>query len=219
VFGIAGVDGNGQKQLAEAIAGQRPLAAGRIRFDGADVAALKVRARQRLGLRYLTDDRLGEGTIGSFAVALNFVLKRVGEPPFWSHGLVQRQAIVLNAVDLIARYDVRAPGPLTPIANLSGGNIQKVLFGRELAIEPRLVVYNKPTYGLDVANIRSARQRIRDAADASVAAVLISTELEELLELADRIGVMHGGRLVGIVENAENAEARVGQLMVAGTVQ
>ena len=83
VFGIAGVDGNGQKQLAEAIAGQRPLVAGRIRFDGADVAALKVRARQRLGLRYLTDDRLGEGTIGSFAVALNFVLKRVGEPPFW----------------------------------------------------------------------------------------------------------------------------------------
>jgi general nucleoside transport system ATP-binding protein len=219
VFGIAGVDGNGQKQLAEAIAGQRPLAAGRIRFDGADVAALKVHARQRLGLRYLTDDRLGEGTIGSFAVALNFVLKRVGEPPFWSHGLVQRQAIVRNAVDLIARYDVRAPSPLTPIANLSGGNIQKVLFGRELAIEPRLVVYNKPTYGLDVANIRSARQRIRDAADADVAAVLISTELEELLELADRIGVMHGGRLVGIVENADNAEARVGQLMVAGTVR
>jgi general nucleoside transport system ATP-binding protein len=219
VFGIAGVDGNGQKQLAEAIAGQRALAAGRIRFDGADVAALKVRARQQLGLRYLTDDRLGEGTVGSFAVALNFVLKRVGERPFWNHGLVQQQSIVRNAVDLIARHDVRTPGPLTPIANLSGGNIQKVLFARELAIEPRLVVYNKPTYGLDVANIRSARHRIRDAADAGVAAVLISTELEELLELADRIGVMHGGRLVGIVENTENAEARVGQLMVGGILQ
>jgi general nucleoside transport system ATP-binding protein len=218
VFGIAGVDGNGQKQLAEVIAGQRSLAAGRIRFDGADVGALKVRARQGLGLRYLTDDRLGEGTVGSFAVALNLVLKRVGEPPFWHRGLVQQQSIMCNAVDLIARHDVRTPGPLTPIANLSGGNIQKVLFGRELADEPRLVVYNKPTYGLDVANIRSARQRIRDAADAGVAAVLISTELEELLELADRIGVMNGGRLVGIVENAENAEARVGQLMVGGAL-
>jgi simple sugar transport system ATP-binding protein len=219
VFGIGGVDGNGQRQLAEAIAGQRALVAGRIRFNGADVTARNVGQRQRLGLRYLTDDRLGEGTVGSFALALNFVLKRIGEPPFWRRGLVQQQSIVRNAVDLIARYDVRTPGPLTPIASLSGGNIQKALFGRELAMEPKLVVYNKPTYGLDVANIRAARRRIREAADAGVAAVLISTELEELLELSDRIGVMNGGRLVGIVDNDENAEARVGRLMVGGALQ
>ena len=219
VLGIGGVDGNGQRQLAEAIAGQRALVAGRIRFDGTDVTERNVGARQRLGLRYLTDDRLGEGTVGSFAVALNLVLKRVGEPPFWRRGLVQQQPIVRNAVDLIARYDVRTPGPLTPIANLSGGNVQKALFGRELAMAPSLVVYNKPTYGLDVANTRTARQRIRDAADAGVAAVLISTELEELLELADRIGVMNGGRLVGIVDNDENAEARVGHLMLGGALQ
>jgi general nucleoside transport system ATP-binding protein len=219
VFGIAGVDGNGQRQLAEALAGQRALVSGRISFDGADITALKVGERQRLGLRYLTDDRLGEGTVSSFAVALNFVLKRVGEPPFWNRGLVQQQLIIRNAIDLIARYDVRTPSVLTPIANLSGGNIQKLLFGRELAMEPRLVVYNKPTYGLDVANIHSARQRIREAADAGVATVLISTELEELLELADRIGVMNGGRLVGIIENDKNAEARVGHLMVGGTLQ
>jgi simple sugar transport system ATP-binding protein len=216
VFGIAGVDGNGQRQLAEAIAGQRALAAGRIRFNGVDVTALNVGQRQRLGLRYLTDDRLGEGTVGSFSVALNFVLKRIGEPPFWRRGLVQQQPIVQNAVDLIARYDVRTPGPFMPIASLSGGNIQKALFGRELSMQPKLVVYNKPTYGLDVANIRSARRRIREAADAGVAAVLISTELEELLELSDRIGVMNRGRIVGIVDNDENAEARVGHLMVGG---
>jgi general nucleoside transport system ATP-binding protein len=219
VFGIAGVDGNGQRQLAEALAGQRALVSGRISFDGADITALKVGERQRLGLRYLTDDRLGEGTVTSFAVALNFVLKRVGGPPFWNRGLMQQQLIIRNAIDLIARYDVRTPSVLTPIANLSGGNIQKLLFGRELAMEPRLVVYNKPTYGLDVANIHSARQRIREAADAGVATVLISTELEELLELADRIGVMNGGRLVGIIENDKNAEARVGHLMVSGTLQ
>ena len=170
-------------------------------------------------MRYLTDDRLGEGTVSAFAVALNFVLKRVGEPPFWNHGLVRQQSIIRNAVNLIARYDVRTPGPLTPIANLSGGNVQKLLFGRELTTQPRVVVYNKPTYGLDVANIRSARQRISEAAAAGVAAVLISTELEELLELADRIGVMNAGRLVGIIENDENAEARVGHLMVGGTLQ
>jgi simple sugar transport system ATP-binding protein len=219
VFGIAGVDGNGQRQLAEAIAGQRALAAGRIRFSGVDVTALNVGQRQRLGLRYLTDDRLGEGTVGSFSLALNFVLKRIGEPPFWRRGLVQHQPIVQNALDLIARYDVRTPGPLVPIASLSGGNIQKSLFGRELSIEPKLVVYNKPTYGLDVANIRTARRRIRDAADAGVAAVLISTELEELLELSDRIGVMNRGRIVGVIDNDENAEARVGLLMVGGALQ
>ncbi len=219
VFGIAGVDGNGQRQLAEALAGQRALVAGRICFDGADITALKVGERQQLGLRYLTDDRLGEGTVGSFAVALNFVLKRVGEPPFWNRGLVQQQSIIRNAADLIARYDVRTPSMLTPVANLSGGNVQKLLFGRELAMEARLVVYNKPTHGLDVANIRSARQRIREAASAGVAAVLISTELEELLQLADRIGVMNGGRLVGVVENDNNAEAYVGHLMVGGTLQ
>jgi simple sugar transport system ATP-binding protein len=219
VFGIAGVDGNGQRQLAEAIAGQRALAAGRIRFNGVDVTALNVGRRQRLGLRYLTDDRLGEGTVGSFSLALNFVLKHIGKPPFWCRGLVQQQPIVQNAVDLIARYDVRTPGPLVPIASLSGGNIQKALFGRELSIEPKLVVYNKPTYGLDVANIRTARRSIRDAADAGIAAVLISTELEELLELSDRIGVMSRGRIVGIVDNDENAEGRVGHLMVGGTLQ
>jgi simple sugar transport system ATP-binding protein len=219
VFGIGGVDGNGQRQLAEAIAGQRGLVAGRIRFNGIDVTKLNVGQRQRLGLRYLTDDRLGEGTIGSFAVALNFVLKCVGDPPFWRRSLVQQQAIVQNAVDLIARYDVRTPGPLAPIASLSGGNIQKALFGRELAMEPKLVVYNKPTSGLDVAGIRTARRRIRDAADAGIAAVLISTELEELLELSDRIGVMNGGRLVAVVDNDESAETRVSHLMVGGALQ
>ena len=123
---------------------------------------------------------------------------------------------MLNAVDLIARYDVRAPGPRRR-SPISPAATSKVLFGRELAIEPRLVVYNKPTYGLDVANIRSARQRIRDAADASVAAVP-DRRARRAARAADRIGVMHGGRLVGIVEKIPNAEARVGQLMVAGTV-
>jgi ABC-type uncharacterized transport system ATPase subunit len=216
VFGIAGVDGNGQKQLAEAIAGQRALTGGRILFEDVDITALDVGERQRLGLRYLTDDRLGEGTVGFFAVALNLVLKRVGEPPFWRWNLVRQQPIVKHANDLIARFDIRTPGPLAPIANLSGGNIQKALFARELAMGPKLVVYNKPTHGLDVANTRTARQRIRDAADRGVAAVLISTELEELLELSDRIGVMDRGRLVDIVDNDANAEVRVGHLMIAG---
>jgi simple sugar transport system ATP-binding protein len=216
ILGIAGVDGNGQKQLAEAIAGQVAPSAGRIELGGQDVTARGVPGRQALGLSHLTDDRLGEGTVGVFGVATNLVLKRIGEPPFWRRGFADERAIRAHAEAMIPRYDIRTPGPDTPIAKLSGGNIQKALFGRELSAAPRIVIYNKPTYGLDLANIRAARQRIRDAANAGAAGILISTELEEILELADRIGVMYRGRLVGIVANAPDAARRIGQMMVGG---
>jgi len=217
VFGIAGVDGNGQKQLAEALAGQLRASAGRVLLGGQDVTVLGVAGRQRLGLRYLTDDRLGEGTVGAYSVGLNLVLKQVGEAPFWRRGLTDEAAIQAHAESMITRYDIRTPSAETPIARLSGGNIQKALFGREMSNGPRVVIYNKPTYGLDLANIRLSRQRIREAADAGVAGLLISTELDELLELCDRIGVMYRGRLVGIVENGPDAGPRIGQLMVAGS--
>ncbi len=220
IVGIAGVDGNGQRQLAEALAGQRPLARGRIVFNGHDISSLGVAGRRKVGLRYLTDDRLGEGVVGSFSVAINLVLKRIGERPFWHWGFIRTRPIEDHAKELIARYDVRTPGPMTPIAKLSGGNIQKALFARELDAGPKLVIYNKPTYGLDVANAGLARARIRDAADRGITAILISTELDELHEVCDRIAVMDRGRLAGIVDNDDDdAERKVGLLMVAGGVQ
>lgn len=219
ILGIAGVDGNGQRQLAEAIAGQLDLAGGRILFQSADISGLGAGRRQELGVRYLTDDRLGEGTVGSFSVAINLLLKRIGEPPFWQRWFSQEQPIFVNATELISRYDVRTPGPWTPVANLSGGNIQKALVARELSADPRLVIYNKPTWGLDVANARLTRERIRSAADSGVTAILISTELDELHELCDRIAVMDRGRIAGIVDNHDDgAELEVGRLMIAGGV-
>lgn len=214
ILGIAGVDGNGQKQLAEVLAGQLRVTKGRIRFNGRDITRLSVSRRHSLGLRYLTDDRLGEGTVGGFSIGTNLVLKRVGEPPFWEAGLERPARIADHARQVIARYDVRTPGPMVPIANLSGGNIQKVLFGRELSQSPRLLIANKPTYGLDVANIRAARERISAAAEAGVACILISTDLEELLELSDRIAVMYRGRIAGIVKNGPEAERAIGRLMM-----
>jgi simple sugar transport system ATP-binding protein len=216
VFGIAGVDGNGQKQLAEALAGQLPADAGRITLGGQDITTLPVARRRALGLSYLTDDRLGEGTVGSFSIGTNLVLKRVGERPFWEAGFERPARITDHAREMIASYDVRTPGPEVPIANLSGGNVQKALFGRELAQAPKLFITNKPTYGLDVANIRAARDRISAAAADGVACLLISTELDELLELSDRVGVMYRGRLVGVVENGPDAERAIGRLMVSG---
>ena len=214
IFGIAGVDGNGQKELAEAIAGQRPATAGDIRLEGRPVAGLSVGERQKLGLRYLTDDRHGEGTVGNFSVALNFLLKRIGEPPFWSAGLVRQAAIDENARQLIARHDVQTPSEHVEIAKLSGGNVQKALLARELAMQPKAVVYNKPTHGLDVKNMRSAWEHIREQAEAGVATVVISTELDELLTLCDRVGVMLGGRMRGIVERGPAAERQIGEMMV-----
>lgn len=216
IFGVAGVDGNGQRQLAEVIAGQLQASSGQVFFNAQDLSLASVAERQALGLRYLTDDRLGEGTVGSFSVALNSVLKRVGETPFWQRGWTHDAAITSYARDLIAAYDVRTPGPEAPVGTLSGGNIQKLLFGRELTRAPKLVVYNKPTYGLDVANIQAARDRIRAQALQGVAAVVISTELEELVELCDRVAVMSRGRMVGVVDACDDYAESIGSLMVGG---
>ena len=214
IFGIAGVDGNGQKQLAEAIAGQRPADAGGIALDGAPIEGLSVRQRQHAGLRYVTDDRLGEGTVSAFPVDLNLLLKRIGDEPFWRHGIIRNGEVERHARTLIEQHDVRVPGPGTPLGHLSGGNVQKALLARELDNQPMAVIYNKPTYGLDLNNIRRARQAICERADQGVATILISTDLDEILELADRVGVMLDGRMVGIVDNDRDAARRVGEFMI-----
>jgi ABC-type uncharacterized transport system ATPase subunit len=213
VLGIAGVDGNGQKHLAEVLAGQRPVASGRILIDGEDVTHEGVAARRRRGLSYITDERLGEGTVGVMSVATNLVLKEVGRPPLWRNGLTLWDRIHGHAREQVARHDIRTPSERTPVGRLSGGNIQKVVLARELGEAARIAVFNKPTYGLDLQNTRLARQRIRESAERGMATLVISTELDELLEVSDRIGVMFQGRLAGVIENAGEIEESVGRMM------
>lgn len=215
IVGIAGIDGNGQKQLAEALAGQRALASGSIRLGGAPVEHLSAGARHKLGLRYLTDDRLAEATVASFPLNLNLLLKTIGEAPFWRRGFEQTREIDAYAEQQVKRYDIRTPGIHTPIGKLSGGNIQKALLARELAGDARAMIFNKPTYGLDYHNIALSRARIRESAERGLAVLLISTDLDELLELSDRIAVMSQGRIAGIVENGPEARWAVGNLMVS----
>ena len=218
ILGIAGIDGNGQKQLAEALAGQRQITAGRLALDGIDVTHAAVGRRHALGLRYLTDDRLDEGSVGMFSVADNTVLKEIGAPPFWSHGIERPTRIAAHARNLIQEFAVRTPSETTPISNLSGGNIQKLLLGRELSGTARVVVFNKPTYGLDTQNMVESRRRIREIADLGIAVLLISTDLDEIIELSDRIAVMDCGSICGILENNPSApqdiRKRIGRLMV-----
>ena len=216
IFGIAGIDGNGQKELAEVLAGQLPDSGGSVRLMGREIGGASVGERRNSGLRYVTDDRLGEGTVGIFPVATNFLLKDIGARPFWQRGIERPQEMRLQAERHIRDFDIRTPSTQTPVGKLSGGNIQKVLLARELTGVAEAVIFAKPTNGLDVNNIRATRKRIREVADAGKAVVLISTDLDELLELADRIAVIDHGSIRGTVENNDGARDAIGRLMSAG---
>ena len=216
IMGIAGVDGNGQRELAEAIAGQRRIAGGDIRFGALSIARMKVAQREKLGLRYVTDDRLGEGTVSAMSIGLNLVLKRIGRHPYWRRGRIHHPTIRSTGAEVIEQFEIKAPGPETRVGTLSGGNTQKVVVARELSFGPKLVVYNKPTYGLDIRTTQAVRERIREQAEEGVTAVVISPDLEELLDLCDRIAVLSRGRLTGVVANGPDATQQVADLMVGG---
>lgn len=217
ILGIAGIDGNGQKHLAEVLAGQRPVSEGSIRHNDIDITGTEVPERRRLGINYLTDERLGEGTASSHSVATNLVLKAIGDAPHWRWGITRWGSVHAEARQKIRDHDIRTPSERTPIGHLSGGNIQKSLLAREISKGVSVAIFNKPTYGLDLQNIRLARDRIGEGASRGIATILISTELDELIELCDRIGVMYQGRLVGIVDNCEGVEKRIGLLMTGAT--
>jgi simple sugar transport system ATP-binding protein len=218
VFGIAGVDGNGQKELAEAIAGQRHLTNGSITASGLDVSNRGVAAATKAGVGYVTDDRLGEGVVGAATVADNAVMKAIGRAPFSQGFWLNRGAIDAFARQLVDSFDVKTPDTETRIGLLSGGNIQKLLLARELALNPQVLVCNKPTNGLDLKTARFVLQTLRDQANAGRTIILISSELDELLELSDRIGVMFNGRLVAVLSRSQANVETIGALMLGGEV-
>ena len=213
IFGIAGIDGNGQTTLAEAVAGQIMPAAGGIMFDGHDITRRSVAHRHQAGLRYISDNRLNEGSIAGFAVAINLILKRDRSEPFWTYGMLRRSALAIYAERLIAAYNIHTPSPWQTISRLSGGNIQKLILARELSGTVKLVVCNKPTNGLDLQTAATIHRRIREHASRGVAFILISSDTEELLALSDRIGVMFGGELIEVVANDPSARQVVQRLM------
>jgi simple sugar transport system ATP-binding protein len=217
IFGIAGIDGHGQTGLAEVVAGQRSASAGTVTLDGSDVSQLGVTGRQQRGLRYVTDDRLHEGTVGNLSVAVNLMLKRIGQAPFWRWGQINKGAVDREAKRLIDEYTIRTPSPATRAGTLSGGNIQKVLLARELGQSAKVVVVNKPTYGLDLKTVRMVHELLTQFAADGGSVLLISTELDELIELSHRIAVISRGEVVGVVVNDGRSTAeKVGQLMIGG---
>jgi ABC-type uncharacterized transport system ATPase subunit len=219
ILGVAGVDGNGQCELAEALAGQRRVITGDILLNGNSISGCTVSDRQKMGIRYVTDDRLGEGICTSLSVGRNLFLKRIGQKPFWNWGRADEVLIRETCEKLIQEYDIHTTGVESSCGALSGGNIQKVLLARELLFDPKVVIYSKPTHGLDLKTTSMVRERIKCLAEEEdVAELLISTDLDEVLDLADRIAVMFRGRISGIVDNQEGIEKKIGELMVGGSL-
>jgi general nucleoside transport system ATP-binding protein len=216
LLGLAGVSGNGQRELTEVIAGTRAPSGGTVVMDGVDVTTTSPAERIRLGLAYVPEDRLGVGLVGSMDCIGNVMLKRIGDGqltrgPFLDPGGAEK----LTAT-LIDDFDVQTPSIHAPIRLMSGGNIQKLLLARELSSNPRLLIASQPTAGLDVVAARAVQDILLEQRSRGVAILLVSEDLDELLTLADRIVVMYEGRVVGMVEGAAAEREKIG-LMMAGS--
>jgi general nucleoside transport system ATP-binding protein len=216
IVAIAGVAGNGQRELAETIAGIRMPAQGRLRVGGRPLRAGDPRAAIAAGVAYVPEDRLGTGLAPSLSIASNLVLKSYRRPPASRGPLLRLRAIRDRAVELIRRYRIAAPGPDAQARQLSGGNLQKVVLAREFAGRPRLLVAAAPTRGLDVGAIESVHAYLLDAAADGVAVLLISEDLDEILALADRVAVMFEGAILGEFDAARADVEEIGLLMAGG---
>jgi ABC-type uncharacterized transport system ATPase subunit len=214
VLAIAGVQGNGQTELTEAIVGLQEHVTGEIELDGTSLRGATVREVLGAGVGFVPEDRQEDALVAEFTIAENLMLDRSEGEPFIRHHTVQRAFVRAFAEEKSREFDVRSQGIDTPVGRLSGGNQQKVVLARELSRELRLFVAAQPTRGLDVGSIEFVHERIIATRDAGVPVIVISTELDEVAALADRIAVMYRGRIVGIVPG--DTEREVLGLMMAG---
>lgn len=216
VLAIAGVQGNGQTELAEAILGLVQPDRGTITLDGHEIQGRQVRKNIDAGIGFIPEDRSKDGMIASFSIAENLVLDQYLNKPFASGLAMHPAAVAKNAEEKVAEFDIRITRITDPISTLSGGNAQ-VVVARELSRELRLLVASQPTRGVDVGSIEFIHKRIVEARDASTPVLLVSSELDEVVTLADRIAVMYRGKIVGIVP-ADTSRDVLG-LMMAGVPQ
>ncbi|MEH3078452.1 MAG: ABC transporter ATP-binding protein [Quadrisphaera sp.] len=217
VLAVAGVQGNGQTELTEAIVGLQDDVAGSITLGGTELVGLNTRQVLDAGVGFVPEDRTHDGLVGSFSIEENLVLDRHRGAPFAKGPALDRGALRSNAEQLIGAFDVRASGPAVAAGTLSGGNQQKVVLARELSRPLQLFIASQPTRGLDVGSIEFVHQRIIAERDSGTPVLIVSTELDEVLALADRIAVMYRGRVVGVVaaDAHENLRDVLG-LMMAG---
>ena len=215
IYALAGVQGNGQTELTEALVGLETITEGRIRLAGQDITESSIDDILELGVGYVPEDRLHDGLVGSFSIAENLILDMYDAAPYAKGISMDLAAVSANAAQRVGEFDVRTTSAQAAASSLSGGNQQKVVLARELSRPLKLLVVAQPTRGLDVGSIEFVHKRIVAERDRGAAVVLVSTELDEVLGLADRIGVMYRGKIIG--EMASGADPAEIGLLMAGT--
>jgi simple sugar transport system ATP-binding protein len=214
IFGIAGIDGNGQKELVEAITGLRHIESGLIELNGVDITNLSIRKKTESGIGHIPEDRHKHGLVLDYNLGENMVLQTYYKEPFSTKGLLNKEDILANAERLIQEFDVRSgQGAVTPVRSMSGGNQQKAIIAREVDRSPSLLIASQPTRGLDVGAIEYIHRRLIEERDKGKAVLLISFELDEILNVSDRVGVIYEGTIVDVDETANTNENQLGLLM------
>lgn len=217
ILGLAGVDGNGQTELVEVITGLRKAESGRVLLKGVDITGHSIRERIRMGIAHIPSDRHKHGLILDYTLQENMILKVYDQTPYAEKGLLNREAIAEYTNRLMTEFDVRAGQGASALArSLSGGNQQKAIVGREIDLNPELLLAVQPTRGLDVGAIEYIHHRIVEQRDKGKAVLLVSLELDEILNLADRIAVIYNGELVGLVDAKTTNEHEIGLMMAGG---
>jgi general nucleoside transport system ATP-binding protein len=215
-LGIAGVEGNGQTELIEILAGLRKATSGEVLLEGEHIDELDARQRKRRGIAHIPEDRHRRGLLLTFDLAGNSILGVHREHPISGRVLLNNQVIVERAERLVREYDVRPPNITLPARALSGGNQQKLIVAREFDIKPRLVLVAQPTRGVDIGATEFIHQKLIELRDAGAAVLLVSAELDEVLSLSDRVVVIYGGRIVGEVDPKTVTEQEIGLMMTGG---
>ncbi len=218
IVGIAGVDGNGQSELIQALAGMRIPHAGRIDLGGVDVTRASPRESSDAGVGHIPEDRQRHGLVLDFSLAENTALHDYDEEPISHLHWLDREAMAARCAEWIELYDVRGGNAPTPARALSGGNQQKIVLAREIQSNPRVLIAAQPTRGLDVGAIEYVHRRLVEQRDAGCAVLLVSFELDEVLDLADRILVMYGGQIVLERQSGQTDERELGVAMTGGKV-
>jgi general nucleoside transport system ATP-binding protein len=218
IVGIAGVSGNGQRELAESIAGLRAPAGGSIRLNGVDLTGRGPARIREAGLGYVPEERMRDGVIGEFSVSDNLLLVDNRAPAFNRWGFLRSGAIRRHCQQLVSAFNVKTPRLETPATHLSGGNIQKLIMARELSRDPRVLLVSQPTRGIDVGATEYIHHRLIEQRDSGVAILIISEDLDEVMSLSDRILVMYEGGIIGEVDPRKSTRETLG-LMMAGVRQ
>jgi simple sugar transport system ATP-binding protein len=215
ILGVAGVSGNGQRELAQSIAGLRPVVSGSVRITGTDVTNLQPAQMRDHGLAYVPEERMHTGAVSGFSVSENLLLIDHADDRFINRGLFDFAAIKEHCQELVSEYDVKTPSLDTPTQSLSGGNIQKLILARELSGTPEVLIAAQPSRGVDIGATEYIHQRLIQQRSEGTAVLMVSEDLDEIFALSDRIAVIYEGEIIGVVDPQETTREAIG-LMMAG---